>query len=515
MAMTFFETIIALLAIAMLLLQVTRRMHLPYPGILAAAGVAVALLPGAPTIPIDPPTALALFIAPVLIDSAYDFPVGAARRMLLPLIFYAIFAVLITTCVVTLVGVEMAGLPLAVAFTLGAIVAPPDAAAATAVLSSLPVSRRVDTLLKGESLFNDATALLLFGAALTMQAQGGINGAVAVQLGLAVPGGIVFGIVFGLLVSRLRPLTENTVGGTLLQFVYAFSTWLIAEHLHLSAVLATVASAMTIAALEKVDNSPRMRVHSFAVWTTVVFLLNVVAFLLMGLQARRIVQAMPSEQLERAVYFAAVVVAAVIVTRLAIAFLLHAASAFPNRQGKRSAPFTAGETLLVGWSGMRGLVTLATAFALPADFPERDLLVLTAFAVVLSTLVIQGATLAPMISLLKLGREREAREELETARRSLAEAAFRRLENEKGPEAEAIRAIYLEHRKATPDLLEGSPLSRRRKMIKAAIIAQREHLAELHKTDQIGPTQYLELQEDLDWKQLSVGSDESKRIMEG
>ncbi len=184
--MTFFETFIALLAIAMLLLQVTRRMHLPYPGILAAAGVAVALLPGAPTIP-STATALALFIAPVLIDSAYDFPVGAARRMLLPLIFYAIFAVLITTCVVTLVGVEMAGLPLAVAFTLGAIVAPPDAAAETAVLSSLPVSRRVDTLLKGESLFNDATALLLFGAALTMQAQGGINGAVAVQLGLAVP----------------------------------------------------------------------------------------------------------------------------------------------------------------------------------------------------------------------------------------------------------------------------------------------------------------------------------------
>ncbi len=164
---------------------------------------------------------------------------------------------------------------------------------------------------------------------------------------------------------------------------------------------------------------------------------------------------------------------------------------------------------------MRGLVTLATAFALPADFPERDLLVLTAFAVVLSNTCHSGRNLAPMISLLKLGRGKEAREELETARRSLAEAAFRRLENEKGPEAEAIRAIYLEHRKATPDLLEGSPLSRRRKMIKAAIIAQREHLAELHKTDQIGPTQYLELQEDLDWKQLSVGSDESKRIMEG
>lgn len=145
--MTFFETIIALLALAMFLLQLTRRMNLPYPGILAAAGVAVAMLPGAPTIPIDPPTALALFIAPVLVDAAYDFPARAAKRIMLPLVFYAIIAVVVTACVVMFVGVAVAGLPIAVAFTLGAIVAPPDAAASSAVLSNLPVSRRVDTLL--------------------------------------------------------------------------------------------------------------------------------------------------------------------------------------------------------------------------------------------------------------------------------------------------------------------------------------------------------------------------------
>ena len=200
------------------------------------------------------------------------------------------------------------GLPIAVAVTLGAIVAPPDAAAATAVLSNLPVARRVDALLKGESLFNDATALLLFGAALTVQARGGLDAGTALQVGIAAPGGILFGIVFGFVVSRLRPITENTVGGTLLQFVYAFSTWLIAEHLHLSAVLATVASAMTIATLSSVEDSPRMRVHSFAVWTTVVFLLNVVAFLPMGLQARRILEAMSAGDLQRAMTFAAMVV---------------------------------------------------------------------------------------------------------------------------------------------------------------------------------------------------------------
>ncbi|MGZ2485115.1 NhaP-type Na+/H+ or K+/H+ antiporter [Rhizobium pisi] len=420
--MTFFETLVALLAVAILLLQVTRRMRLPYPGILAAAGVAVAMLPGAPSIPIDPPTALALFIAPVLVDSAYDFPVGAARRMMLPLFFYAVVAVLVTTGVVVSISMLTVGLPIAVAVTLGAIVAPPDAAAATAVLSNLPVARRVDALLKGESLFNDATALLLFGAALTVQARGGLDAGTALQVGIAAPGGILFGIVFGFVVSRLRPITENTVGGTLLQFVYAFSTWLIAEHLHLSAVLATVASAMTIATLSSVEDSPRMRVHSFAVWTTVVFLLNVVAFLLMGLQARRILEAMSAGDLQRAMTFAAMVVVGVILARMAMAFLLHAIVASRHRNGNELAPFTSGETLMVGWAGMRGLVTLATAFALPADFPERDLVVLTAFAVVLATLVIQGATLAPMIHLLKLGRQADVRDELKAARRTLAEA---------------------------------------------------------------------------------------------
>ncbi len=512
--MTFFETLVALVAVAVVLLQITRRMHLPYPGILAAAGVAVAMLPGAPIIPIDPPTALALFIAPVLIDSAYDFPAGAARRMLLPLLFYAVFAVLVTTGVVASIGVYMAAFPIAVAVTLGAIVAPPDAAAATAVLSNLPVARRVDALLKGESLFNDATALLLFGAALTVQAQGGLDGGVAFQIGLAAPGGILFGILFGFLVTKLRPLTENTVGGTLLQFVYAFATWLIAEHLHLSAVLATVASAMTIATLERVDTSPRMRVHSFAVWTTVVFLSNAVAFLLMGLQARRILEAMPADELERALSFAAVVVAAVILTRLALAFLLHGGVAFLHRRGKAPAPYTPGETLLVGWSGMRGLVTLATAFALPSDFPERDLVVLTAFAVVLATLVIQGATLAPMIHFLKLGRQDDVSREVEAARRSLAEAALRRLEKEEGEEAEALRAICREYASGQPYISDDSPLARRRKLTIKAILAQREHLEELRNADRIGPTQYLELQEDLDWKQLANGAEEDRRITE-
>lgn len=512
--MTFFESLVALIAVAILLLQVTRRMSLPYPGVLAAAGVAVAMLPGAPDIPIDPPTMLALFIAPVLVDAAYDFPLGAARRMLLPLFFYAVVAVLATTGVVVTISALTIGLPIAAAVTLGAIVAPPDAAAATAVLSNLPVARRVDALLKGESLFNDATALLLFTTALTVLANGGLDGHTLFRVSIAAPGGILFGIAFGYLISKLRPLAGTTVGGTLLQFVYAFATWLIAERLHLSAVLATVASAMTIAALAKVDDPPRMRVFSFAVWTTVVFLLNVLAFLLMGLQARRIVGAMSAGELDRAMWFAAIVVAGVIVTRLVIAFLFRAVIVHRYRRGSGFRPFAPEETLLVGWSGMRGLVTLATAFALPANFPERDLVVLTAFAVVLATLVIQGATLAPMIRLLKLERHKQSLAEKNAALVSLADAALDRLRGETGSEADAIRQSYRDLRDCTGGADCTTALNRRRGLSLAAVLAQRERLDELRDADKIGAEHYLELQEELDWKQLSAIADEDRRISE-
>ncbi|MBW9118354.1 cation:proton antiporter [Rhizobium cauense] len=508
--MTFFETLVALLAVAILLLQVTRRMQLPYPGILAAAGVAVGMFPGAPDIPIDPPTALALFIAPVLVDAAYDFPLGTARRLWMPLFVYAVVAVLVTTGVVVAISALTVGLPIAVAITLGAIVAPPDAAAATAVLSRLPVDRRVDALLKGESLFNDATALLLFSAALTIHARGGFDLDTIARITFAAPGGILLGIAIGFLVSRLRPVTDNSVGGTLLQFVYAFATWLIAEHLHLSAVLATVASAMTIATLSTVGDSPRMRVHSFAVWTTVVFLLNVVAFLLMGLQARRILGEMSSNELQRALAFASLIIIGVIASRLLIAAFFHAVIGYRHRRGSVLVPFERNETLLVGWAGMRGLVTLATAFALPANFPERDLVVLTAFFVVLATLVIQGVTLAPMIRLLGLGREEKVRQEIHWARKSMAKAALLRLEGEVAGEAEAVRAVYRDICESDHD----SPSALRREWSLNAIMAQRQRLDELREADLIGPTQYLELQEDLDWKQLSIVSENEKRIDE-
>ena len=201
--MTYFESLLALMLTAVVMLQVARRFSLPYPTVMAAVGVAVASIPGAPVLSIDPATALALFIAPVLVDAAFDFPIGAARRLMLPLIVYAVVAVLATAALVAWLGWYAIGLPIAAAVTLGAIVAPPDAAAATAVLANLPVARRIDAVLKGESLFNDATALLLFNAALTIQMRGTFDLAAPCDLFLDTDAwGKGFAFVNGFLLGR-------------------------------------------------------------------------------------------------------------------------------------------------------------------------------------------------------------------------------------------------------------------------------------------------------------------------
>jgi CPA1 family monovalent cation:H+ antiporter len=497
------------------LLQISRRLSLPYPAMLAAAGVAVALIPGSPTISFEPDTALALFMAPAVLDAAYDFPLGAARRFRSPLVALAVFAVVVTTALVAWIGWKFMGLPVAAAVALGAIVAPPDAAAATAVLSSVSVPRNTSAVLKGESLFNDATALLLFSAALAVLSNGALTLGVGLRVAFAIPGGLLLGVVCALTLRRLNRFLKNTLGGNLLQFVTAFLIWIVAEHLRVSAVLCTIALAMTVARKAELTGGTRMRVQSYAVWSAVVFTLNVFAFLLMGLQGRTIVARMPPDHLKESLAFAALVVLAVIVARLAVVIGFNRLNAWWERSHHRPEPAPWRQAVFVGWSGMRGFVTLATAFALPASFPQRDLAVLTAFSVVLATLVLQGLTLAPLIRLLKLNQADFIKQELAHARARLATAALTALAEQIGPEVENLRYAYLIQRDATGDDVSGvHPLKRRRELGLAAIVAGREKLERLRNEDLIGADTYLLLQEELDWNELTLLCDEERRIEE-
>jgi monovalent cation/hydrogen antiporter len=513
--MTPFESLLVLMLVAIALLQVARRLSLPYPAMLAAAGVIVALIPGAPEVPIDPRTYLALFIAPALVDAAYDFPLGATRRFLAPLVTFAVVAVVITTIVVASLAISFLKLPVAAAVALGAIVSPPDAVAATAVLRGFSLPRGTDSVLKGESLFNDATALLLFGNALAILSDGNFHASVGFRLAIAVPGGILLGIVLALVMRRVSQIVKDTLGGNLLQFVLSYLVWIVADHLHLSPVLCVIAFAMTLA--RNPDPrvfTARMRVQSYAVWSAVVFTLNVFAFLLMGMQARSIIGRMQASHFRQAIEFTGLVVLAVIVTRLLVIVGFNRLQAFWNVRRGMAEPASLGQGLFAGWCGMRGFVTMATAFALPASLPQRDIVVLTAFAVVLVTLVVQGSTLVPLMRVLKLDRRKESSQELSAARAALATAALESLQSEDGPEADHLRYRFSIKQSTCRSERDPQSLDRLRVLGLKAVEAERGELEELRDRDSIGVDAYLALQEQLDWSELTLLRDDDRRIEE-
>jgi monovalent cation/hydrogen antiporter len=508
--MTFFESLLALLLIAIVLLQLARRLSLPYPTMLAGAGVIVAMIPRAPSFSIDPSTCLALFIAPAVVDAAFDFPPGATRRFVAPLVTYAVIAVVLTTAVVAWISSAFLGLPLAAGIALGAVVSPPDAAAATAVLGKFALPRQTDAVLKGESLFNDATALLLFSGALTVLQRGGLSLPIGLRLGFAAPGGLLLGILSAYLYVHVSRTMRDTLGGILLQFVSAYVLWVTAEHLGLSAVLCVIGFAMTLASkLSPKDLDARMRVQSYAVWRAVVFTLNVVAFLLMGMQAKSIVTRMQGPHLRQALGFAGLVVLAVVCTRMIVVL---GYSYLASRREKSSGTLRQG--IFMGWCGMRGFVTIATAFALPESFPHRDTVVLTAFSVVLATLVVQGLTLAPMVRRLGLDRSEEAMLELASARVTLARTALAIMADEQGAEAENLRYRLSLTLQRCLDKERCGPLDRLHDLGLAAVQAERAELENLRSADKIGPTAYLGLQEQLDWNELTLLRDSERQIEE-
>jgi Na+/H+ antiporter len=510
--MTLFETVLLLSAAAVLLLQFARRLGAPYPTLLALAGTLVAMLPGAPEVEIEPGLALALFMAPALMDAAYDLPPGELRRNWLPVFSLAALAVVVTTAAVAALAVGLTGMPLYAAIALGAIVAPPDAATATAVLSRFALPRRTLSVLKGESLLNDAVALIIFGAALQFHSGRSELAAVLPGLGLAIPLGLLVGCAFAKLYLAFAPHVAGTLGATLFEIVTTFGAWVVADHLHASTVLSMVAFAMIVASQAPHRQSARDRVHSHAVWGAIVFMLNVFAFLLMGLQARTVLGEFEGEQIGSALLFAAAVVAVVVGVRLVWVLGYNRAI---GRLGRRCATAhapTLAQGLVVSWSGMRGLVTLAAALALPRSFPARDLILLSAFAVVLGTLVIQGLTLGPLIRRLQIGPDGSYEEEMRLARGQLIEAAEMHLRRGVGDAAARLRAELDELRAAAPSQDKGSATDTLRL---ACVARQRATLNTMRLSGEIGDDVFQALQQELDWRQLAHSRHDALRLEEG
>jgi CPA1 family monovalent cation:H+ antiporter len=507
--MPLFEITLVLLTIAVVLLQVARRLRVPYPSLLALAGGCVALLPFAPHLTIQPQLALALFVAPAVLDMAFDMPPRELLRIWVPVVSLAVILVLLTTAAVAWAGVALAGLPAAAAIALGAIVAPPDAAAAAAVLREFSLPRRTVAVLQGESLLNDAVALLVFGLAVTAAVSpGDAWPALAPRLLIAVPGGAALGVLSAQLGMRIFQKVAGTLSLIIVQFLFTYGTWLAAERLQLSPIVAIVTLAAVIARYMPSRTSARDRINSLAVWATVVFVLNVLAFLLMGLQARVILSQLQSEALTHALAFAGIVLGIVIGVRFAYVMLygvvLRFFSGFFEKRVLHAKVPDAKIGVLVSWCGMRGLVTLATALALPQQFPGRDVIVLSAFMVVLGTLILQGFTIRPLITLLRIAPDSSLDEEVARTRNAMLDAALRELAQNSSEGAAALRAEYAAARAGSVDRSE--PITVFDRIRIKAIAAERRILSEMRRSGRIQDDTYHLLEGELDRAELHAAT---------
>lgn len=508
--MSLFEVTLLLLAISVVLLQIARHLRVPYPALLALAGGCVAALPFAPRLNIDPRLALALFVAPAVLDTAFEMPPREMLRNWLPLLSLAVLLVLLTTAAVAWAAASMAGLPVAAAMALGAIVAPPDAAAAAAVLREFDLPRRTMAILQGESLLNDAVALLVFGFAVAAVATpGAALSNLLPGLLIAVPAGALLGVAVGFLGTRvLHRAVAGTLSSIILQFLLTFGTWILAERLGLSPIVAVVALAAVVANYLPSRTSARDRVNSNAVWATVVFVLNVLAFLLMGLQARVILNQLHGAALRQALVFAVAVLGIVIGVRFAWVMLygvvLRRFRGFFESRVLRVPVPKADVGILVSWCGMRGLVTLATAFALPEGFPGRDVIVLSAFTVVLGTLVLQGFTIRPLIALLRIAPDTSLDEDVARARRAMLDAALTALADESSAAALSVIAEFSAEREHSATRTRPSTDYDKLRLI--ALAAERRLLSQWRDGGRVFDDAFHLLEDELDRAELHAAS---------
>jgi CPA1 family monovalent cation:H+ antiporter len=446
-----FESLLALLLAATLLSIFARRYGVPYPTLLALGGALLAFVPGAPRLDLPPDLTLALFVAPVLLDAAYDASLRDLRRNWIPVSSLVLVAVGLTTVAVAFTARWLfPEMPWAAAVALGALLAPPDAVAALAVLRQVEPPHRMRVILEGESLLNDASALLIYRLAVGAVAAGGFSlKDAAPAFALVFAGSVLVGWLAAFPARRLTGMIEDAPSSVILQFVMTFALWLLAERLELSGVVTLVVFGLTLARRTSSPMPARLRIPSFAIWETATVVLNVLAFTLVGLQLGPIWTALGPAERWHDLLAAVAILGVVIVVRIAWVFTHHYADAIARRVFSRGSPRqqdapSAREALAVGWSGMRGIVTLAAALAVPAGFPERDAIQLTAFVVVLGTLVLQGLTLRPLLRLLALPKDDVVETELRLARKAVLKAAMGTLDGNTSAEAERLRQDYTE-----------------------------------------------------------------------
>jgi monovalent cation/hydrogen antiporter len=488
--------------------------RVPYPILLVLGGLVLGFVPGVPPAELPPDLVLVLFLPPLLYQAAFFSSPRDLRANARTITLLAVGLVLVTISAVAVVAHTLVGgLSWAAAFTLGAIVSPTDPLAATAIARRLGVPRRLVTVLEGESLVNDATALVAYRLAVAAVVAGSFTlweaGLQFVSRGV---GGVAIGLAVGWLIAEARRRIEDPVVEIVLSVVTGYAAYLPAELLGASGVLAAVTAGLYVGWRAPQLASPSTRLLGFSFWEVLVYLLNAVLFVLVGLQLNLILTGFSGSSAVVLVGQAALVSAVVIGVRVAwgftVPYLVRALDRRPSQVARRVG---ARERLVSSWSGMRGAVSLAAALALPLNFPQRNLIIFVTFGVILATLVLQGLTLPWLIRRLGVHRDdSEAQEELRGRLRA-TDAALARLEELASEEwtrddtLERMRGLYQFRRrrlKARAGYLADDGSQDRslayQRLVRELLEAQRREIVRLRNQGEISNEVMHRIERDLD-----------------
>ncbi|GAB1511685.1 Na+/H+ antiporter [Actinophytocola sp. KF-1] len=432
--------IVALVVAVLVVTTVARRLDWSAPLCLIGVGVVASYIPGVPEYHLSAELVLVGLLPPLLYSAAIQTSLLDYRRLRGPIALLSVGLVVFTALGVGLVAwAVVPGLPLAAGIALGAVVAPPDAVAASAVARRVGMPRKLVRLLEGESLFNDAAALVALRTAIAAIAGSVTLWQVGLDFVLAAVGGGVAGLLVGVAASYLRNRLQDLETDTVLSFAVPFIAYLLAEVVHGSGVLAVVASGIILGHKSPTILSGQARLSSKLNWQTIQFLLENTVFLLIGLQLRGIGEEVADSSLSGAAIagICAAVLGATIVTRVLWLLGIGTMKRVVRKvRGKRGHAWPWGYSAVIAWAGMRGVVTLAAAFVLPADTPQRAVLVLAAFVVVAGTLVLQGMTLPALVRKLRLPPPDPAEDALQEAAvlNDMGKVALERLEEIRTPD---------------------------------------------------------------------------------
>lgn len=520
-----FEVVLALLVAIVALGLLAQRLGLPAPALFVLGGLAIALVPGLPRLAFEPHLVFVIFVPPLLYRASLLASWRDLQANFRPIMLLSVGLVVFTTLVVGVaVHAVLPALPLGAAFALGALVSPPDAAAATAFLRDLVVPRRLATILEGEGLVNDATAIIAYRMAVAAVVTGAFSlGTAGLEFLFVGSLGVAVGFVVGWLVRLLRERIHAPEIETTISLLTPFAAFLPAEALGVSGVLAVVTAGLYLARYGPRLLTADTRVQTQGMWGVVGFVLEGLTFIFVGLELRDVLGQLGTYSPATLVLAVATVSLATLGARLVWVFVSSYASRW-LRVGAPRTPFASWRSVFfVAWAGLRGADSLVLALALPlatgsgAAFPGRDLIVFLTYAVILVTLVAQGFSLRPIVNRLGICDTGETRRLEEAhAREQAARAALQRLD-ELATDVDAelvaeLRSRY-DHRqrrygarvRAEPDGTEERLAQRSREVLRDLLEAERTAVLTLRDKGMIGDHVLRQVQRDLDLEVLLLG----------